>query len=240
MASIITEDDKRKSALETLRDEPPLVLLCFNEAAKGRKGKDQIGVLAISCIKSNTRRWFTMVTPTTPEDDINGKDAEGVGCIFAGIGHYGDFKRLFEIYKEIVQEDARPTGIYGNFTESTVGRLSEFIRDKFSSADEINAYAVEIAVATLWRGEIEIFRVKFDGNLEKNIPYCIIGGSQAVGRSSKSATESAEQICRKLYAKWERTGQLPDIGIVKKAAGRIVSLYKPAGKIVAVSAAIPY
>ncbi len=219
MKTAVNRRSKRDIAEKELLHCGTSLAMCFQES-------ESVGILLATKNKNEANRWLMYQRPRIADGIGISKnkfnEQGGVGCIFAGIGNYGELRQLFEHFKGSISEELQYIGPTDGMTESALVRLTDMMSDEFRSADYERPYVVEVIVTSMLENNFRMFRIKYDGDFHPAVPYCVIGGYTK--RRERSIRNNALELCRMAYAKHQKRQHLPSFKEVRALAKKILCM----------------
>ncbi len=159
--------------------EAPLVLAIYYE----QKGEQ--GVFFASKCDRDTQPWFEICHPSGTmgvgilSDDKPEDEPVAVGMI-AGVGNQFELEYLVNRYRSLLFSEISSIGMYKNISREVRLAFANVANDQFRSFSSTVPCRVEMLIVTRFFGELEIFRVKGDGDFHKLSHFGVIGGYKKI------------------------------------------------------------
>lgn len=216
-SGVIDANEKEQLAIAEIADDFPAVALFFRNKKDG-------GVLLATKTQSDIRR-FLLIPVSVNDSLINDEESQSEerGLIVGGVGNYAEFHRLLKELNKIIRDEINNDGLHANSNEIIVERFAEFMNDEYRSASSISPYRVELLIISLLEDQVEMFRVKSDGDYHPAMPYCIIGGYKKI--NGETLRRKALRMMRRAYGK----NRVLSLSECRKIARKILAMDRRRG-----------
>jgi len=158
-------------------EEAPLVLAIYYKEKKSE------GVFFSSRSQRDSAPWFEISPPDEFEPSVAliGEEplenaGKKVAGIIAGVGNRSELETLVNTYKMILFNEINTLGLYGTISRELRLALANMMNNQFRQLNSDVPCRVEILLVTRFSDELEIFRVKSDGDFHPSPRFGVIGG----------------------------------------------------------------
>ncbi len=178
--------------------ETPLVIAIYYK----QRGKQ--GVFFSSKCQRDTSPFFEMYRPDELEtagilaDENSDEEATPIGMI-AGVGNQFDLEFMVRKYRQLLFSEITSIGMYKNISREVRLAFAGVASREFRSRDSDVPCRVEMLVVTRFWDELEIFRIKGDGDFHPSPRFGVIGGYKKIRGKKISVRAMALKLLNQFY-----------------------------------------
>ena len=151
------------------------------------------------------------------EEDLSEDSGRRSAGMIAGIGNRMELEALVTAYKVIFFNEINKLGIYGKISREIRLALASVMNNQFRQQNSDVPCRVELLIVTRYSDELEIFRMKSDGDFHPSPRFGVIGGYGKAKTGKLSIRATALKMLNLFY---KTVGRPPTL----KEADKIATL----------------
>lgn len=197
--------------------ESPLVLAMYY------RQRGEQGIFLSSKCQRETSPFFRIYRPGDSEttgvlaDENSKEESIAVGMI-AGVGNQSELETLIYRYRHILFNEINSIGIYKNISREVRLAFAATMNREFRSRDSDVPCRVEMLVATRFLDELEIMRIKGDGDFHLVPRFGVIGGYKKIRGKKITVRARALQLLNLFYETSGRPPTLREANVIANLA----------------------
>jgi len=196
----MTADTTPEKIVYTQREllKAPLVLAIYYEQ------EDEQGVYFASRCERDAQPWLEICRPSDTvttgilSEDKPEDEPIAVGMI-AGVGNRYELEFLVNRYRSLLFSEISSIGMYKKISREVRLAFANIANDQFRNFTSDVPCRVEMLLVTRFFDELEIFRVKGDGDFHELPKFGVIGGYRKIRGSKITARAMAMKLLNAFY-----------------------------------------